>query len=80
MVELTADNKEKLIFSRDILNGTYEFGNALNTKGLREKMDVYAEDIQDDNSVLFLSIMNRNKRTLYEKYKRASILREVYFG
>lgn len=78
LIELTADNKEKLIFSRDILAGEYEFGKALSTKGLREKMDVYAEDIQDDNSVLFLSIMNRNKRTLYEKYKRASILREVY--
>ncbi len=78
LVELTADNKEKLIFSRDILAGAYEFGNPLNTKELREKMDVYAEDIQDDNSVLFLSIMNRNKKNLYEKYKRASILREVY--
>ncbi len=78
LIELTADNREKLIFSRDILAGTYEFGNALNTKGLREKLDVYAEDIQEDNSVLFLSIMNRNKRTLYEKYEKASILREVY--
>lgn len=78
LVELIADNKEKLIFSRDILAGAYEFGNPLNTKELREKMDVYAEDIQDDNSVLFLSIMNRNKKNLYEKYKRASILREVY--
>lgn len=78
LIELTADNKEKLIFSRDILAGEYELGNPLHVKGLREKMDVYAEDIQDDNSVLFLSIMNRNKRTLYEKYKRASILRDVY--
>lgn len=78
LVELTSDNKEKLIFSRDIIAGTYEFGSLLNTKGLREKMDVYAEDIQDDNSVLFLSVMNRNKRTLYEKYKRASILQDVY--
>lgn len=78
LIELNVDNKEKLIFSRDILAGEYEFGNLLYTKGLREKMDVYAEDIQDDNSVLFLSIMNRNKRTLYEKYKRASILRDVY--
>lgn len=78
LVELTTDNKEKLIFSRDIIAGTYEFGSLLNSKGLREKMDVYAEDIQDDNSVLFLSIMNHNKRALYEKYKRALILREVY--
>lgn len=78
LVELTADNKEKLIFSRDIQAEVYEFGSLLNTKGLREKMNVYAEDIQNDNSVLFLSIMNRNKKTLYEKYKRASILRDVY--
>lgn len=78
LVELTADNKEKVIFSRDIQAGKYEFGSLLKSKGLREKMDVYAEDIQDDNSVLFLSIMNRNKRTLYEKYKRASILQDVY--
>ncbi len=78
LVELTADNKERLIFSREISAGVYEFGGLLNTKGLREKMDVYAEDVQDDNSVLFLSVMNHNKRTLYEKYKRASILQEVY--
>lgn len=78
LVELTADNKEKVIFSRDIQAGKYEFGSLLKSKGLREKMDVYAEDIQDDNSVLFLSIMNRNKRTLYEKYKRASILQDAY--
>lgn len=78
LVELTADSREKLIFSRDILKGTYELGSPLNTKGLREKIDVYAEDIQDDASVLFLSVMNRNKRTLYEKYKRASLLQDVY--
>ena len=78
LIELTADNKEKLIFSRDILAGEYKLGSRLNTKGLREKMIVYAGDIQDDTSVLFLSVMNRNKRNLYKEYKSASILREVY--
>lgn len=78
LMELTADNKEKLIFSRNMVEGIYEFGSLLNSKGLCEKLNVYAEDIQDDNSVLFLSIMNHNKRTLYEKYKRALILQEVY--
>ena len=38
LIELTADNKEKLIFSRDILAGEYKLGSRLNTKGLREKM------------------------------------------
>lgn len=78
LVELTADNREKLIFSRDIGSGKYEFGSCLKTKGLAEKMGIYAEDIQDDGSVLFLSIMNRNKRTLYQKYKRAMVLKDVY--
>lgn len=78
LVELTADDREKIIFNRDVVSGKYEFGGGLKTKGLAEKMDIYAEDIQDDGSVLFLSVMNRNKRTLYQKYKRAAVLRDVY--
>lgn len=78
LVELTSDNKEKLIFSRDIKAKNYELGGYLKTKGLIEKLEVYAEDIQDDSSVLFLSIMNKNKRNLYQNYKRAKILYDVY--
>ena len=69
LVELTADNKENLIFSRDIKNGVYEFGSTVKTKGLIDKLDVYAEDIQEDSSVLLLLIMNKNKKTLYQQYE-----------
>lgn len=79
LIELTADNKEKLVFSRDIKNRTYELGSCLKTKGLVDKLEVYAEDIQDDSNVLFLSVMNANKRNLYQKYKRAKILHDVYY-
>ena len=51
LVELTSDNKEKLIFSRDINKGTYELGGEVKAKGLIEKLNVYAEDIQEDGSV-----------------------------
>lgn len=78
LVELTSDNKEKLIFSRDIDNGIYEFGDKLQKKGLIDKLEVYAEDIQDDNSVLLLSTMNKNKKTLYQQYKEAAVFRDVY--
>lgn len=78
LVELTADNKENVIFSRDIENGVYEFGNMVKTKGLIGKLNVYAEDIQEDSSVLLLSIMNRNKKNLYQKYKAASIFQDIY--
>lgn len=78
LVELTADNKEKIIFSRDISNGTYEFGKEITIKGLIEKLNVYAEDIQEDDSVLLLSVMNQNKKTLYHQFKQAIIFRNVY--
>jgi AAA15 family ATPase/GTPase len=78
LIELTADNNEKVIFSRDIINGDYEFKGVLITKGLIDKLNVYAEDIRDDSSVLLLSIMNQNKKNLYQEYKRASILKDVY--
>ena len=66
LVELTSDNREKLIFSRDINEGTYELGGEEKAKGLIEKLNVYAEDIQEDGSALFLSVMNQNKKTLYQ--------------
>lgn len=78
LIELTSDNKEKLIFSRDINNGYFEFGAELKEKGLIDKLEVYAEDIQEDDSVLLLSMMNKNKRTLYQQYKSAAIFQDIY--
>lgn len=78
LIELTSDNKEKLIFSRDIDKGVFEFGPALQEKGLIDKLEVYAEDIQEDDSILLLSTMNRNKKTLYQQYSSAAILQDIY--
>ena len=78
LVELHADNTEKELFVRDIERGTYEFGGELNERELRSKLKVYAEDISNDNSALFLSIMNQNKKNLYVNYKSAAVLNDVY--
>lgn len=78
LVELAPDNNEKIIFSRDVKNGKFELEGPLRTKGLFDKMTVYAEDIRDDSSVLLLSIMNQNKKNLYEEYEKASILKNIY--
>lgn len=78
LIGLTSDNKEKLIFSRDINQGTFEFGDELKEKGLIDKLEVYADDIQEDDSVLFLSMMNKNKKALYQQYESAGILQDVY--
>lgn len=78
LIELTSDNKQKIIFERDILNSKYRFGSCLKTNGLFDKMNLYAEDIQDDSKALLLSVMNHNKRNFYQNYKRASILKDIY--
>lgn len=78
LVELHADNSEKVIFERNVEAGTYILGADFKQKGLFEKMDIYASDICDDNSVLFLSIMNQNKKNLYQEYEKANILRTVF--
>ena len=41
-MELTSDNREKLIFSRNIEDGTFEIGDTLRDKGLIEKLKMYA--------------------------------------
>lgn len=78
LIELTNDNREKVIFTRDLENKTFEFGSVLKEKGLIDKLEVYAEDVQDDDSVLLLSLMNRNKKTLYQQYENAAILQQIY--
>ena len=78
LIELTSDNREKLIFDRDIKEGKFEYGEDLKEKGLIDKLKVYAEDIQEDDSVLLLSMMNKNKKTLYQQYEKAKIFQDVY--
>lgn len=78
LVELKANGQDKVIFSRDIPRGKYKFGTFLRGKELKNKMEVYMEDVKDDSSVLFLSIINTNKKNLYEEYKSVSILKEIY--
>ena len=78
LIELTPDSREKTIFLRDIINGQFEFGKELKEKTLIDKLNVYAEDVRDDTSVLFLQIMNQNKKNLNQEYKKAAILKKVY--
>lgn len=79
LIELNPEGVDKVLFNRDILNGEYKFGGKLKDKGLNEKLNVYAGDIKSDSSVLLLSIMNQNKKNLYQDFKSASILKDVFY-
>lgn len=78
LAELHSDNSDKVIFERNVEEGTYILGTDFKQKGLYEKMDVYAGDISDDDTVLFLPIMNQNKKNLYQEFEKARILRTIF--
>lgn len=78
LVELNDDNSEKIIFERDIVNRKANIGSIFKEKKLRQKMEFYIEDIVDDTSALFLNIMNKNKKNLYEEYESARILKKIF--
>lgn len=79
LVELHADNSEKDLFVRDIITGEYSFGGDLARKGLKNKLNVYADDMREDGSALFLSVMNQHTKNLYSQYKSAQVLQKLFF-
>lgn len=62
LVELMPDNREKVIFDRDLTHKTYSFAKEFQADSLYDKLQVYADDIFDDRSVLMLSVLNKHKR------------------
>jgi len=78
LVELHANDTENILFTRDLEKGTYEFGDTLSVSSLKDILDIYAGDIANDASVLFLTLMNTNKKKLYDTYKEVSVIKEVF--
>lgn len=75
LVQLFSNKDYKVIFNRDVIKGTYEIADF---KKANNKLNVYADDIKKDTSVLFLNIMNKNKNLFYDEYTNASVIKDVY--
>lgn len=78
LVELIDSEKENPIFERNIENQTFYLSDKIRNKELRKRLEVYSDDIKSDDSILFLSMMNQNKKDLYEQYPSANIIKKVY--
>lgn len=78
LFEVLPSGQDKEIFSRDLLKKTYILSTYFKNKELLTKLNVYADDIKTDGSVLFLKILNQNKGTLYSDYEEAKILNKVF--
>lgn len=78
LFELGTDGHDKKIFTRDVENGTYELEGYFKNNDSLDRLNIYAEDIRNDDSTLFLTVMNTNKADLYIKNKDLIVLNDVY--
>lgn len=76
LIELTSNDKEKIIFCRDIVKNINDLSGFKKYGKLFEKLNNYIEDIP--NTKLFLTSMNQDKDTIYKNYKSARILKDVF--
>lgn len=78
LMEIYPDNSEKEIFTRDVKKGTFSVCECFLDLKTRQRLEIYADDIRNDHSILFLRLMNQNKDGFYKEHSGAEILREVY--
>ncbi|OOO00364.1 MAG: transporter [Epulopiscium sp. Nele67-Bin004] len=78
LIELDKDNNNKVIFSRDIKKSGYKLGIDFENSSVKNKLEVYIDDIKNDNTVLFLNVMNQNKKNLYQESDNVKIFRNVF--
>lgn len=78
LYELTYGKNYKVIFDRNIVTGEHTVNSYFKNNAINERLSIYADDIKNDDTILFLHIMNLNKDTLYESSPILSIYRQVY--
>jgi len=68
----------KTVFFRDIPTGKYEVNSYFKDAAINERLKIYAEDVKEDSSILFLRLMNQNKDSLYANESDIKIYKLVY--
>ncbi|MCU0079195.1 AAA family ATPase [Extibacter muris] len=74
----TKSGLEKLLFFRDTKNKKFVTGDFFSSKKGGERINTYGEDSLEDDEVLFLNLINKNKSNLYRQYKELGILRKIF--
>lgn len=70
--------KLKTIFDRDIMHGTYDVTTYVSDSALKDRLHIYADDVKQDDSILFLRMMNQNKESLYGEDSPIKAYRMLY--
>lgn len=79
LIELLPSGEENKIFERNIPDKSIQFSEHVRKdEELNIRLKVYSEDVQENDSTLFLSYMNKNKSSLYARYSEIRALNQVY--
>lgn len=78
LVHYTKSGSEKLLFFRDTINKEFITGEFFKSQKGSARINTYGEDSLEDDEVLFLNLINKNKSNLYRQYKELGILREIF--
>lgn len=78
LYEELKNQTQKYVFMREPGNGKFVIGTYINASTMSERIKIYGEDIKNDESVLFLKIMNQNKDALYTNESKLSVFKDVY--
>lgn len=71
-------SKNRLIFTRDIINESFDVNSFTNSSALDERLRIYADDIKADSTILFLKVMNQNKDALYKEESKIKVFQILY--
>lgn len=66
------------IFRRNITQNDFNLSDSLKKSPLYARLQIYADDIKNDSSILFLKLMNQNKDNLYINDTIIQIFKEIY--
>ena len=78
LFEVASDKRRKEIFVRNIKEKDITLGGHFKDKEVLNKLTVYADAVKSDDTVLFLTEMNRNKNDLYQNNPEFSVLRTLF--
>lgn len=66
------------IFRRNITQNDFNLSDSLKKSPSYARLQIYADDIRNDGSILFLKLMNQNKDNLYINDNLIQIFKEIY--
>lgn len=78
LYELTYGKNYNTIFERKVPDNLVYVSSYFKEIALNERLEIYADDIKNDDSILFLTLMNKNKASFYDSYEEAKIYSQIY--